>query len=335
MPSPLLSIALALVSPAHAFVPPGDVEVGIEPQRTWWRSPLEQDRLSVESAPLTTFRQAHRGWKVAWDEAARTPKYLWGPGIAVPTHDRERLVQAVGALLRENDALLGFDPAQLVSIGAEYHEPSDTWYVDFDIEREPGVSTYRAGISVRVRYGKVVLVSVRTTPDAPVTGSYGLTRRKAEQLAIAEGPVPGAFHTSGVVEPRLLEVQTDDGLELRRTWMVRTRTQDPPGLWVTFVDAQTGELLSVHNEVRFLDGTLTGLHHERILDGSPLVEDPLPLAIVTGGGSSSDITDELGDFTVSAGTLRTDFDGDWLSIDRDDGPNAVLTGSGPDLRWTP
>ncbi|MCB9689982.1 MAG: hypothetical protein H6735_33385, partial [Alphaproteobacteria bacterium] len=334
MPNPLMSIALALVTPAHAFVPPDTVEVGMEPQRTWWRNVREQDRLSRESEPLTTFREANHGWKVAWDELARTPKYLWGPGIAVPTGDRQRLVDAVGRVLRENHALLGFDPSELVSIGAEYHEPSDTWYVDFDVDRDPGVPTYRAGISARVKHGKLMLVSVRTTPDAPVTGSYALSRRDAERLAVDLGPVPGALHTSGTVEPRLLELQTDDGLELRRAWMVRTRTEDPPGLWVAFVDAENGQLLSVHNEVRFLNGTVSGMHHERLLDGSPLVEDPIPLAIVVGGGGSNDITDEDGDFTVNAGTLRTDFDGDWLSIQREDGPNAALTGAGPDLLWT-
>ena len=36
-----------------------------------------------------------------------------------------------------------------------------------------------------------------------------------------------------------------------------------PGQWVSFVDVTTGELFNVHNQVRFLEGTLSARHDLR------------------------------------------------------------------------
>ncbi len=338
-----LITSLVLLFPAvqaNAFAPTDLTETGIEPQRVWYRHQAEQERLTRQSEALRAFRTAEgRDWKVAWDEATGTPRYLWGAGIPVPT-DSARLAPTVQGLLERHAALLGFEPGQLARRSAEYHAGSDTWYLDFDVLRDasraPGgakVTTYRAGISARVKHGRLILVSVRTSPRAPVTGAWALDAGKAEHLAITLGPEPAAVHTERSVEPMLLERSSEHGLELRRTFQVRSRTTEPPGLWVTFVDAETGELLSVHNEVRFLTGSVTGRHHERLLDGSDLVESPLPLAVVQ-GSSGTDVTDEAGEFTVSSGPLTTTLDGDYVSVRREDGPEGVLQGAGPDLRWT-
>ena len=44
------------------------------------------------------------------------------------------------------------------------------------------------------------------------------------------------------------------------TGETRTETVEPIGQWVSFVDASTGELLNVYNEVRFLSGTIDAEH---------------------------------------------------------------------------
>jgi hypothetical protein len=325
-------LAVAVLSlPASAFAPSPDHDLPLEPQRIEWFHPGEQARLSRESRPLAAFRAAEgAGWHVRWDEATRTPLELYGAGIPLPTGSESELVAALTAALGARADLLGFDPATLRLRSASLHEPSDTWYVDFDVERDPGVPTWRGGLSARVKHGNLILIRAATAPDAPVTGSWGLDADKALSLARSQGPAPRADHREATAERRLLEHWTPDGLELRRTWMTRTRTQDPVGIWVSFVDAETGALLSVHNEVRFVTGTVTARHHERSPLGA-LTTSPMPLVRVQ--GSTSTYTDENGEFTLASGPFTSTLDGDYLNVQNEGGNDGALQSSSATMEW--
>jgi hypothetical protein len=323
---------LALTLPASAFAPSDSFFIGIEPQRVEWFHPHEQARLSRESRALASFRAAEgAGWSVRWDETTRTPLELYGAGIPLPTTSEAELVAALTAQLVARADLLGFDPAQLRLRSASRHEPSDTWYVDFDVERDPGVPTYRGGLSARVKHGNLILLRAGTAPASPVTGAWAIDPRKAIDLATAAGPAPAARHDEPSVERRLLERWTPNGLELRRTFLTRTRTADPPGIWVSFVDAETGQLLSVHNEVRFVNGTVEARHHERSPLGG-LITSPMPLVRVQ--GSSTTFTDEDGNFTLNSGPFTSTLDGDYLNVDNRGGGNGVLQSSAATFEWT-
>ena len=88
-----------------------------------------------------------------------------------------------------------------------------------------------------------------------------------------------------------------DDQHLRLAWYTRTRTSEPPGIWVSFVDALSGDLLSVHNEVRFLEGgSVWGTHDTRTVNGD-YSTSPMPYIQVV-GDSSSAYTDADGDFTL-------------------------------------
>ena len=70
-------------------------------------------------------------------------------------------------------------------------------------------------------------------------------------------------------------------LQVPLCWNVSFTTQDPVGQWQFFIDTQTGELHSFHNEVRFFAGELHASYEERnpssdLLTG-PLEELRIPL----------------------------------------------------------
>ena len=73
-------------------------------------------------------------------------------------------------------------------------------------------------------------------------------------------------------------------LRVRPAYRVRVRTADPPGDWITYVDAATGEVLWRYNLVRFAaaSGTVTGDIHP--LQGTdPLQTVPFPENQIFGG----------------------------------------------------
>src|SRR4029453_11540248 len=112
-------------------------------------------------------------------------------------------------------------------------------------------------------------------------------------------------------------------LTYRLALEIRTRTLTPPGLWVSFVDAQSGEVLSVHNEVRFLDGTILAQHDLRTVDPAvDLVISPLAYADVDGDTTVQ--TDALGAFSVEGKSALTTLVGDWTRVNNQTGAEGVL-----------
>ncbi|MBA2320964.1 MAG: hypothetical protein H0V89_07405, partial [Deltaproteobacteria bacterium] len=326
LPFPLL---LALAGVSFGFAPTNEVMTGIEPQRVRWeRGPVQA--AALRSDAFTRFLASDgAGWQARFDEATGTPRVLWGRGIAVRVGSESEVARDVAAVLERHRALIGFETLALADAG--YDAQYDTWYLDFHTPRE-GMATYRGGISARVKHGRLVLLQVATSPDAPVVGTLRLAADDAITRAIADGPAPNAVHTERSAEPILLERSSLAGRELVRTWQVRTRTASPPGIWVTFVDAANGAILSAHNEVRFATGTVSALHHERNAD-SPLVLSPLGLVEVEGDVDSY-LTGADGFFEVTDSlAYATDLHGTYVDVDNAAGTDAVLASAETDLLW--
>lgn len=326
------TLLLLAVPHGWAFAPlSGSKQVDLEPQRVLHTHGDEQGRLVQGEAWQRFARTDGRGWQVQFDEATGTPRWMWGRGIPMPA-EQGALVETLGALLRRHSDLLGLEGASLRPKSASYVDRIDTWYVEFETLRN-GLPTWRGGVSARIKHGNLVLLAVSNAPGAPVTGALVLSADDAVAAAIGSGPAPTADHTERTAVPMLLEQQTAGGLELRTTWKVGTRTQDPPGRWVTFVDGETGEILNVHDEVRYASGTVTGDHHERTLDGSPLVNSPMPYIIVESSSASTN-ADEQGDYTVNGnGPFSSILAGDYVTIQNDAGGDGFLSDSNADLVW--
>ncbi|MCA9567883.1 MAG: hypothetical protein KC656_08575, partial [Myxococcales bacterium] len=81
---------------------------------------------------------------------------------------------------------------------------------------------------------------------------------------------------------------------------VRTHTREPVGHWVTFVDAESGEVVAWYNDVRFLTGTVSATHDDRF-PGNGTVTSPVKGARVTNGNAAV-TTDAAGGFNVPNGT---------------------------------
>ena len=98
--------------------------------------------------------------------------------------------------------------------------------------------------------------------------------------------------------------------------MVRSKTQEPIGHWVSFVDAKDGSLLNVHNEVRFFEGSAHATHDLRTLDGELMTS---PLKFLKIGDSTH--SDELGFFSTEEEGLVAELNGRYTNVRNQAGEN--------------
>lgn len=275
-----------------------------------------------------------------FDERTGAPHRAWGPGIAL---GQVRTADEVEAALRgffdRNPGLIGVDPSDLVLAKAGYVARTDTWYVRFE-QRVPSalgdVPVREGAFEARIRFGKLILFGVETYPEASLVDTAPqLSADEARAIAIARGPAPTSAHQD--LGARLLVLPLDDRNQLHYhlVWELRSRTASPIGLWNVLVDAHTGELLNVYNEVRFLSGTLEATHDTRTVNGE-FSDSPVLFADIEGDDGSSTTTDEDGAWSLDgASSATTSFSGDKVCVTNDargeDDGSLTLTG---DATWT-
>ncbi len=330
-------MTLLTVTLAFAFAPsstPLAADVDLEPQRIQHVHHAEQLRQRDAGGWWMAFVQEHgEGWQVQMDEGNGTVRSLWGPGIPVAATSPAGIAAEVARHVQAWAPAMGLGDGVLVP--SNVATARDVTYVDFELH-VAGTPVYRGGVQARVKHGRLVLVNAQLPGRAPVTGVQRLDAASAIEAAVAQGPAPSAAHVRTEARPVLLErAVTRNGavgqLVLRRTWEVRSATDVPKGQWVSHVDAETGELLNVYNEIPFASGTVTGRHNIRTLDDA-LVDTPIPNLYVTGGGDT-DQTDVNGQFTVAGTPHQVDLDGVYFDIRNSAGGEASISSSGTSLRF--
>ena len=348
---------LALGLPALAFAPDADVHIGTEPTRVY-RFHTEVQRDLRQADAWQRFRDgAGAGWMVRFDERTGTPLRAWGAGISLgdPT-DQAAVVGGLRQLLGQHSGLVGVPLSQL-RLGRAQHDPeTDSWILRLDqVVAGPNRATgdeldqfehfashgqpvvWRGAVHAKVRFGKLVSLGIQTYPGAQsVDSTPTLSARDAFDVAIGAGPHPDAVHDIEGASLAVLPLDLGGELTHRLVWMVRTETGedrdllDVRGKWVSFVDAHTGELLNVHNQVRYF-GSVYGEHDTRTVNGDFTVSALPSLSIA--GGSGSDTTDVGGGYELD-GTVTAEFDGPHFRVDNERGSDASLSWGGGEVTWT-
>ncbi|MCB9761892.1 MAG: hypothetical protein H6739_18835 [Alphaproteobacteria bacterium] len=333
----LLALTLGPLSPSQAlaFAPTDDLWVGVEPTRLLRYHEGQQTRLRNAPAWQDFIADDGAGWQARFDEQTGTPHRAWGPGIDLGPVGRESEVeQALRAFIADHPGLFGVSNDALALRDLAYVKDTGTWYVHFDRVVD-GVPLYRSGVDARIRFGKLVMLGVDTHPQLDaLPAAAALTSSEAVDRAIALGPEPDAFHLFESATLVVLPARAGSGLDYRLAWQVRTTTTTPPGIWVSHVDAATGELLNVYNEVRFIDGTLFARHEVRTLNNDYTIS-PVPLARVTNDDGTRVNADATGNFTLEAtGAFTTSLRGDYVRVVNQDGDDAQATFTSDTFTWT-
>ena len=299
----VVTLSLLLALPAAAVRPPEGVPTGREPIVV--RTFSEGEQAFGETLPPWRAFVAGEGagWAMRFDGLARVPHALWGPGIdlgAVATPAQAG--QAALAFAARHAALLGVAGADLRVASAAVEDAGDTVFVDLDV-LHGGLPVWRGGVTLRFRGGKLVQVSSAAWPDAPVTNAQVLDAAAAHAAFQTGGPVTDpSRHTPVHARLVLLPEVRGGKASLRRVWEVRSDTDTtPPGRWVGFVDAATGEVVAFYNTVRFLRGTLSAEHDTRPFDPEAREVSPLRNATVIGAAAET-VTSEAGVWSLDSET---------------------------------
>ena len=317
---------LWIVLPAIAFQPDPTTHIGSEPSRLF-RFHKEQQWKHMHSPRWQRFVGSDgEGWKARFDERTGGAIRAWGPGIELKDLSNLRGVEAsIRTFFSAHPELLGV-PLDTLRLGRSgYVTETDSWLVQFD-EVIPGtdVSVWRAGLSVRIKHGRMVMFGVDTHPNAiSMATKPSIDDVRALQVAQSLGPAGNVQHTDESVKLAVLPIDNGHTLSLRLVWEVRSKTEQPKGHWVSFVDAHTGELLHVYNEVRFVSGIVYGQHDVRTVNGE-MDESPLS-GMRLSTDSSVTYSDDEGAWSLDVtDPVEGDLTGKYIRIRNQDGSNSIF-----------
>lgn len=288
-------LALLASVPAAAVKTPEVSPASAEPSRILPQRADQQRRLDRSAAWQHFLAGDGAGWDVQWDERAGTPLRMWGPGVGPTVQTEAQAVDAFQDFVQAHADLLGIEGAEL-SVRSAHRTEDGALYVDLAVARD-GHPIWRGGLTARFGAGRLVMVGAETFPHAPRSGAFALSQLDAGQAAIGR-TLPGADHDVQGVRAVWLPRDVAGRTELRAVYEVSHHTTRPRGKWVSFVDAQTGDVLDVYDEILYFDGRLRASVDVRLGDGSLEERDLVDARVSTLDESTSTATDLDGAFTL-------------------------------------
>ena len=217
-------------------------------------------RSSLARSPAwSEFIARHPGWVARWDMTSRVPERLQGPPAPIPGFavvDKANGEAAARAFLREGAA--SWVPVDELTWVRTTADRGGLW-VHFQ-QIHLGVPVWGSRVSVRLsRQGQALLVINRTALGLPSPSAFRTAPHAA--MEAAREALPGTPASLGDPVLTFLPIRKTDHYEQRLTWRYEFRTQDPPGAWVSFVDAADGTLLWRYDNVKYgeVDGQVSGM----------------------------------------------------------------------------
>jgi len=263
-----------------------------------------------------------QGWMARFDERTGRAHRAWGPGIELgPLKDIEDVQEALREVFAQHPGLLGTHLDSLTLGRSGYVAHTDTWLVQLE-QTVAGASLWRGGVMARIKQGRLVMFGVDTM-DLDPNKTPTISATEAAHLAVISGPAGNSRHTEASQKLVWLPVEEGGSLQPVLAWEVRSKTAHPVGHWVSFIHADTGALLNVHNEVRFFAGEVLAEHDTRTVDGEMSIS-PMSYIRVDDGETSS-FTDSEGLWEMDTlSPVRGDLVGDYVRVQNDGGDDAVF-----------
>ena len=330
-----IMIAVLLSSLAFAFQPSNTSFIGKEPNRLQHFDPGIQHQLRQQES-WQAFLKENPTWQARFDQKTFLPYRAWGKGIAFDVSAADTLEAELREWIDGQD-VFGVKSSSLRIRDIAHDETNRRWYVHFDQVQKLSqpvynaqseeiiheVTFWRSGVDARIFQDKLTQFTAQTHPIVRTDWDIRVDAIAALNIAQAEGPAPAGFHVNKDADLVILPWEEAGLLHYKLCWQVSSETQMPRGKWISFVDAESGELLNVYNEVRFLEGILHAEHDTRTLDGDFSVS-PLERLNIDG---SAVRTAQDGSYSLE--TEETEivigFEGRRVKVLNDTGPEAEIT----------
>lgn len=292
---------------------------------------LTQQTLTA-STRWQSFIQKHGEWSVQWNEATRTPHRAYGQAIQIPGYSiitAENVESAARSFLENNSAALGISPRELKLTAAR--QVQGKWYVSFAQEKED-IPVLFSEVELRIfRNGQVMALGVDFYREIELPLTPSISYLEAKSLSLKDLRFNSATdRIAGKEELYILPRRIDREVEFHLVYKVEITTENPEGNYLAFVDAGSGEIIWRHNRVRYAEARVkqTGMV-QLVLPTDPFVEMDYSDQSITIDGVPL-TTDSLGLVThdiTSLATVVARLEGPYVNVNRQDGPDAVITTS--------
>jgi hypothetical protein len=224
---------------------------------------------SAQTAALDQFKQTYGSQTtIRWNQFAGTPDVIKNFHTAPSTDTPENVARNFVAT---NATLFGVDPSSLVLI--DQKQAMGGYLVKFK-QRAGGVDVLNAGLGFVMNDQKQIrMVMGSTYRDANVNAAPALTATAATtaaQTALAPYAISRSAQVEQLIKPAFDELAAQIAPALRAptlnvfptaggyklAWNVLTFSRNPFGVFVTQIDAATGQVLSRESQIRYQNPVL-------------------------------------------------------------------------------
>lgn len=274
-------------------------------------------------------------WRVyATNPLNNTPRWVYGSGaqVAPAFAGAQDAVDAARGVIRDNPEVFNVNVAGLRFVAAPRGAGKQTVHFQ-QVYRMLDVVGAGANVTF-TEGGRLFLVGSTCYPGIDVDPTPRLTVAEARERARADLTLDPATDTVEEL-PRLLILPVPSGagtVEHHLAWRVRVDIRAPRAIWVTYVDANDGEILWRYNDVHFLDytGTATG-QVERSTYCEGQATEAMPYLRVQVSGLSSVTADTSGNWSLTyAGTdprsVTADLYSPYVDLNNVAGAEGTFTG---------
>jgi hypothetical protein len=241
------------------------------------------------------------GWGGIWNELSGTVHRAVGRSIALgeASITESNVEEVARAFIREMRGVFRADDEDLRLLRATSR--CGKWFVVFDRYHD-GIRVWDARVDLRfTEDGRVFLIGADSYPRIDISTDPGLASDYAVEALIR---ATNSEHAGAEVKTRELVIfprGRGRRKEFALAWHVAVWTEDPLAHYESLVDAETGEVLLLYDDVRYetVMGDVRGfVHPEHRAD--PYIEVPFLYewieAVGVGGGWG--VTDETGYFEI-------------------------------------
>jgi hypothetical protein len=308
--------------------------LGSPSQLTWETYRAEEVR-SLGVTPVEAFAGQYSGeWCYQVNRTTGTYHHVFGSGVDLGTSptSEQAAEDLARDFIRDNPNLfaIGNEDLSVMSNARGLGKRSVIFQQTYKGLRVYGGRTHL----IFTEAGRLFEMGSDVYPGIDISTDPSLSESQA--LEIAKSGIGFDEGTDQVTHTEILILPVElaeGGLEYRLAYRLDLRVEVPLGVWATYVDANTGEILWRENQIRFADysGHVQGdVEWMGYCDGYTY-DYPLKNMYIDVSGVGTTTTDQNGDFLISGSSgsrdISAEFRGPWVDVDHYSGGDPSHSGT--------
>jgi hypothetical protein len=196
--------------------------------------------------------EAGRDWRCELNPISGAPHRAWGAGIDAPTGPAASAADAEARareFITAHAGLLAGDPSELVLAGVNSRAGRHVLVFQQTVS---GVPVEGGRVDVRIAAdGRISLFGSDAFPGIDISTSPRLSAFEAAARVRGAIGFDPAYGEERDIALRILPIEREGRMEYRLAWRAVHLLRNRPALWVTWLDAMTGETLWRYDDLRY------------------------------------------------------------------------------------